>query len=330
MLPVFNRPVLLDMLTYCRPAGSPTERAFITKYIATLPGAYLDSHDNWHVHVDDSPVLWSCHTDTVHAYGGRQTLHVDADTVGLSRRYRRRSHCLGADDTAGVFLMWSMVLAQVPGHYVFHYGEETGGIGSSALSYDWPAELSHIRFAIALDRRGTADIITHQGMRRTASDTFAESLAAQLNDTPGLVYAPCSHGIYTDTAEYAEFIPECTNLSVGYAGEHGTRERLDMRHLETLFTALCNVDHTTLVESRVPSPAVQWSTSQTWSYIDVVRCEYCTLAYFHDESDAADNETYCCEACETQHLTEKRWTNDNPFLSDEYRDVQLALRLGVH
>jgi|ERR1700680_822098 len=320
----FNHSVLLDMLTYCRPAGSDTESYFTAKYIATLPGATQDRHGNWHVHVDDSPVLWSSHTDTVHRRDGRQTLHFDSTAVCLSRRSRKRSDCLGADDTAGVFLMWSMVHAGVPGHYVFHYGEEIGGQGSSALSYDWPAELSHIRFAIALDRRGTTDVITHQGMRRTCSDAFAESLAAGLD----MSYAPSSHGIYTDTYEYADTIPECTNLSVGYEREHSDREYLDLGHIQSLLVALCALDQTTLVESRIPSPDI-WpvkmsSSSFEWSYGTVLTCEYCCQAYYADESEASDRETFCGEDCESQYLTENRYRQ--MYLSDEYRDVQLALR----
>src|ERR1035437_4917737 len=87
---------LLDMLTYCRPAGSGAESAFIARFIATLPGATCDPFGNWHVVVGTSPILWSCHTDTVHDTSGRQTVHVAADgIVGLSRRSRPRSSCLG-------------------------------------------------------------------------------------------------------------------------------------------------------------------------------------------------------------------------------------------
>src|ERR1019366_6093943 len=83
---------LLDMLTYCRPAGSGAESAFIARFVATLPGAVVDPFGNWHVIIGTSPILWSCHTDTVHDTSGRQTVHVAADgVVGLSRRSRHMS-----------------------------------------------------------------------------------------------------------------------------------------------------------------------------------------------------------------------------------------------
>jgi hypothetical protein len=333
MSQVYNRSVLLDMLTYCRPAGSETEQSFIDKYIATLPGVTNDRHGNWHVTIGElSPVLWSCHTDTVHHKDGRQTLHVDTDidTVELSKRSRKRSSCLGADDTAGVFLMWSMVHASIPGHYVFHYGEEVGGQGSSSFAYEWPDELSHIRFAVALDRRGTDDVITHQGARRTASESFAQSLAVQLNTVAGLAYSPSSHGIYTDTYEYATIVPECTNLSVGYYHEHSTREYLDIGHVQSLLSALCALDQTALVEERVPTPedTYRWTAvgSHVWStvsYGTVLTCEYCRMGYYDDESNAADRETFCSEDCETQYLNEARYRAI--YLTDEYADVQTAL-----
>ena len=84
---------LLDMHTYCRPAGTETERAFIAKYIAVLPGAYQDHYRNWHVQIGESNILWSCHTDTVHNHEGRQTLHYDAvnQVLCLSRKSKHHS-----------------------------------------------------------------------------------------------------------------------------------------------------------------------------------------------------------------------------------------------
>src|ERR1035437_5086882 len=116
---------LFDMLTYCRPAGSGSESAFVARFVATLPGATCDPFNNWHVVIGTSPILWSCHTDTVHTASGRQTVRIAADgVVGLSWRSRHTSSCLGADDTAGVWLCHQMILSGVPGHYIFHYGEE--------------------------------------------------------------------------------------------------------------------------------------------------------------------------------------------------------------
>jgi acetylornithine deacetylase/succinyl-diaminopimelate desuccinylase-like protein len=248
---------LLELHTYCRPMGSTTEDEFIAKYIATLPNAERDPLGNWHVTIGDSRVLWSCHTDTVHADPGRQTVAYSPKDgiVCLSRRSARTSSCLGADDTAGVFICREMIARKVPGHYIFHYGEERGGIGSRGLAEDYGDWLkSSFDCAIALDRKGTQDVITWQGAGRTASDTFAKSLAAGL----GLNYAPCDTGIYTDTAEYAELIPECTNLSIGYESAHSRRECLDVNHVLSLLDALTVLDTSALVIERDPAEMWIW------------------------------------------------------------------------
>lgn len=240
---------LCEMLTYCRPHGSAEDYAFRAKYIESLPGVFPDLHDNLHVRIGDSPILWSSHTDTIHYVGGRQTVRVDANrqTIRLSRRSRKRSSCLGADDTVGVFLMVEMIKAEVPGHYVFHYGEESGCLGSSDLVYSSPELLHGARFAIALDRAGTSDVVTYQHGRRCASDAFAHSLAAQLCGQ----FTP-ARGIYTDTAEYMDVIPECTNLSVGYYHAHSRDEYIDFAHVGDLLAALVQLDSSRLVCERDP------------------------------------------------------------------------------
>ena len=40
--------------------------------------------------------------------------------------------CLGADDGAGIYIMLRMIETKKPGLYVFHRGEERGGIGAKA------------------------------------------------------------------------------------------------------------------------------------------------------------------------------------------------------
>ena len=242
---------LFDMLSYARPAGTYTEHAFIEKYVLTIPGIeydYCKPYGNWHVTIGNSRVLWSCHTDTVHAYSARQRIKVNKSGIISLHRKERLSSCLGSDDTAGVYLLRQMALRGIPGHYIFHACEEAGGKGSKALAREHGGWLSdNFDCAIALDRAGMADIITHQMYGRTASDAFAWSLADSL---PGL-YEPCP-GIYTDTAEYSDLIAECSNLSIGYEHAHTPRETLDTNHVERLLTALCNLDQSSLVIDRLP------------------------------------------------------------------------------
>jgi hypothetical protein len=152
-----------------------------------------------------------------------------------------------------------MVLAGIPGHYVFHYAEECGGIGSKDLAQHETEWLALHDYAIAFDRRGTKDIVTHQWCIRTASDAFAYSISDALGMAGIPDYAPHS-GIYTDTAEYEGLIAECSNLSVGYRHEHSPNETLDVAHLLKLLAALLRLDQSSLVHDREPGAVeYEWS-----------------------------------------------------------------------
>lgn len=140
---------------------------------------------------------------------------------------------LGADDKAGITILIKMISENVPGLYYFFIGEESGCIGSSALSKVWDkANFPVINRCIAFDRRGYDSIITSQG-GVTASDQFAAELAKRLNEY-GFWYNPDPTGIYTDSAEFTYVIPECTNISVGYFSEHTKSEKQDIEFLEYL------------------------------------------------------------------------------------------------
>lgn len=332
----FDLGMLLDMLTYRRPADSDTESQFIARYLPDT--AERDAFGNYHVTIGESPILWSCHTDTVHWNDGRQTISYDAKSgdIRLSKRSRRerskhsRSNCLGADDTAGVFLLVSLIRASVPGHYVFHYGEEIGGDGSSSLARYAPEIIADSRFAIALDRRGFSDVITHQAFSRCCSEEFADSLARQLN-AHGLKYAPSDRGVFTDTANYTGIVGECTNLSVGYLNEHSAQETLNARHLETLLSALSDLDPSALVDDRQPGeddPLVWhgWANARHTSILE--RCEYCGHLFETERSTAMDYAKYCSSDCETDDYRDIAARFGSTYLDPVYEDVTRALLQG--
>lgn len=324
--------VLLEMLTYARPAGSVTEGAFCNRFIATLPGAYRDRFDNWHVPIPhpnaDAPrVLWSSHTDTVAFRDGRQTVHYSPATgiVRLSdRAIRQGRNCLGADCTAGVWIMAQMILRNVPGHYVFHSAEEKGGIGSSDLADHYDDWLRAFAVAIAFDRRGTNSIITKQMSSRTASDAFAASLAAELARVGLHGYSADPTGVFTDTANYAHLIPECTNVSVGTAGEHRIGETLNVNHCALVLDAMCAVDPSAFVITRDPVD----EDPDDWRRVDP-----CFRGYLWDTDEDEDAELL--EIYEREHRIDVPTDDDptgvdsrfdsSPFLTREYADVHRAL-----
>ncbi len=245
---------LLEMLTYCRPAGSNAERAFVKRFIEPL-GTIEDEYGNHWLTIGTSPILWSCHTDTVHKRTGFQKV-----LYGAGIATAEGTNCLGADCTTGVWLMANMIRANVPGTYIFHRDEEIGGHGSQYIAMECSERLNGIDYAIAFDRRGISDIITHQMGGRCASNAFAESLASILAP---LAYAADSTGSFTDTANYSDIIPECTNLAVGYYRQHTSTEYQDIIHASALLDVLIAADWSQLVCARDPAKVDSWE-SRWW------------------------------------------------------------------
>jgi hypothetical protein len=188
-------------------------------------------------------ILWSCHIDTMHH--GRDVVTTQEVWQGDDGVWfvTDKDDCLGADDGAGVWLLMQMIQAKVPGTYIFHRGEERGGIGSKVMATEHTDFISTHTHAIAFDRRGTTSVITHQGGERGASDTFASFLI----ETLGMGHELDTTGSYTDTKEYFRLVPECLNFSIGYDSEHGSRETLDTTYLFALRDTMCGLDWTQVV-----------------------------------------------------------------------------------
>jgi len=229
---------LKKILSYCRSHGSKGEAAFIRDIIK--PHGFASMRNGAgevmaFMHEmrpeQDSKILWCCHIDTMHALDApeRQKIEFDEDT-GLI--YKTDGIPLGADDGAGVWLLLEMIRCGVPGTYLFHRGEERGGIGSNYISQHHSAWLKTFKYAVAFDRRGSDSVITEQMVGECASNEFAVSMAKVLNKHGKYMdFKPDDTGTFTDTANYADDVPECTNISVGYENEHSHRELLDVDYL---------------------------------------------------------------------------------------------------
>lgn len=274
-------PLLLEMLTYARPAGSRSERRFIRRFIVPT-GAKSDSYGNRILRIGSAPIVWCSHTDTVHRFGGRQDVRVIRDVVSAPF-----SNCLGADDTTGVWLMLEMIRHGVEGLYIFHRGEEVGCVGSRAIADNTPEVLDGIDYAISFDRRGTDSIVTHQMGQRTCSDVFARSLAEALG-TDDHMWADPS-GVYTDTNEYAHLVPECTNISVGYMNQHSRHETQDLWFADYLLGNLLSADYTKLIAARIPKNSWLWEDAED-EYDG-----YDDIEWYEDECD------FCLSPAEETH-----------------------------
>lgn len=254
-----------------RPASSSEETEWVNTYLFTPAmqkmGMYKDGfafrgetgEGNCIIEVGEgSRTLFSSHTDTVHRTGGPQNVMIDLED---SKLITDSGQCLGSDDGTGIWLMWELIKAGVPGLYIFHRAEEVGGQGSSYIANNHPELLEKYDRAIAFDRKDDWSIITHQGGSRCCSDAFGRDLAQKLN----MGHRLDTGGSFTDTANYDGIIPECTNLSVGYHNAHSGRENQEIPYLLDFRDALINIDWENLVTERDPT-IPDYSYGGSWGY----------------------------------------------------------------
>jgi hypothetical protein len=264
---------LMSMLYFAlslkRPHNGSGEQKLLEAIAQHIPRGFPKHYDEaGNLHVDArqteaNRTLFVSHVDTVHRDDG-----VNAIKQTPSVWYASGSQ-LGADDGAGTAMLMHLLYHKVPAYYIFTVGEECGGVGAKVVSDD-QALLKQFDRAIAFDRRNNSSVITHQGYGRCCSDAFAEALSDKFNDA-GLLYMPDDGGVYTDTAEFVDVIPECTNISIGYMAEHTDREALDILHFRHLADAVLSFDWDNLPTERDPSvdefgSGNNWWSGSLWGY----------------------------------------------------------------
>ena len=246
---------LARALSVKRPHNTPAVSDFTEWLFNALPAELksftsVDGAGNLHIdnRIAGSKTLFIAHVDTVHKGVGANKIRKTAT------HWYADGAPLGADDGAGVAMLMHLIHADVKGYYIFSQGEECGGIGAKHIATHHTDLLAQFDRAIAFDRRGIDSVISHQGMGRCASDVFCQALANDLNAfDETLMYSPDDTGVYTDTAEFTDIIPECTNISVGYYSEHGDQENLDIVHFEALSNAVLKVMWDSLPTDRDPT-----------------------------------------------------------------------------
>jgi hypothetical protein len=293
---------------------------------------HRDAAGNLHVDTRISKTnrtLFVAHVDTVHRKAGpnkiKQTnTHWYADGAAL-----------GADDGAGVAMLMHLLHAGVDAYYIFTQGEECGGIGATHIAKTQIDLLSEFDRAIAFDRRGIDSVITHQGRGRCCSDAFADALSAALSADDTLMYLPDSTGVYTDTAEFIEVIPECTNISVGYYSEHSDKESLDILHFTALAKRVAKIDWDSLPTDRDPTVVDTldwgWGAYAGTSLTGVSSVDSGEWAGLHDlRDDDYDMDSYTIELQEALYDAQagsKQWLIELMCESVWPEDPEMAERL---
>lgn len=224
-------------------------------------GIKRDNYGNYYFEIGEGyTTMFTSHLDTASVkskHGKKQKIKhffLD-DLVGTDGKT-----LLGADCKAGVTIMLNMIENEVPGLYYFFLGEEVGCLGSRWLANQMDSgkmfKGNKISKVISFDRRGTSSIITYQYNGRCASDKFADSLISEFKKQ-GMTFEKDDGGICTDSIQFQDFIPECTNISVGYYDEHTVRETQDLSFLEEISESVIDIDWESLAVDRDPS-VVDW------------------------------------------------------------------------
>ncbi len=229
-----------------------TERTYPAPYDKDFPiGEYIeglekDEYGNYVLRIGDSKTAFTCHLDTADSTP-KKVYHVIKD----NKVYTDGSSILGADDKAGFTIMYFMIKNKVPGIYLFFLEEEVGMKGSE---YFVKNEISKydIQRVISFDRRDYGSVITYQLGSRCCSDKFADELSRQL-EFGKLTFFKDSGGIYTDSYKFIEYVPECTNISVGYFNAHTCGEYQDIEYLTFICNRVLSVDWENLPSERNPS-----------------------------------------------------------------------------
>jgi hypothetical protein len=253
--------VFIELTKNTYPHGSENIIADKMFKLGLFPeGIDMDEHGNYFCKIGESRTIFASHLDTVSKVHEPVNHVLDGFMIKTDG-----TTTLGADDKAGVTILTWMMKNKIPGLYYFFIGEECGCIGSSAAAKS--GDFKDYDRIISFDRRATTSIITHQSWSRCCSDEFADAFCNELNKS-GLSYVKDDGGVYTDSAEFVDIIPECTNVSVGYYKEHTFNESQDIEHLVKLANACLKVDWENLPTKRDPNvyEAKEYKTSK-WSGI---------------------------------------------------------------
>lgn len=235
----------LELTDFTTPFGTEEDLEYILPTILEK-----DEFGNYFYHIGNSETIFTCHLDNYckkkekvnHVISGN-IIKTDGTTI------------LGADNKAGVVTLLYMISKNKPGTYYFFLGEEpilSGGCwGSSKIVNNKPEFLKKYKRAIAFDRKKTGSIITRQMAQQCCSDEFADDLIDRFSKV-GVSMQKDKTGYYTDTGNFIELIPECTNISIGVWNEHHTDEYVDISYVQKIAEAACKIDWEILPTIREP------------------------------------------------------------------------------
>lgn len=170
------------------------------------------------------PIMFVAHMDTVFKTPPNKIYYDAKQQVMWS------PDGLGADDRAGVYLIWKIVQSGYTPHICLTTNEELGGLGATQLVKDIPRCPFDIKYIVELDRQGVNDCVFYS----CANDKFEVFVE--------------SYGFLTDWGTFSDISEICpawkiagVNLSVGYKDEHHFTETLNVKAMNETFKKVCNM-----------------------------------------------------------------------------------------
>lgn len=266
--------LLTDIFSIPATSGGEDEmREFIWNFLAKEQIKFnVDTHGNlFNIDNKNMPLLNS-HMDTV----------AGEDDCKLQKFVKIRDNILsgygviGADDKCGIFIILSLLKEMKDLNFLFTIEEEIGCVG--AKSFILTRDISHLPYALVLDRYGSSDIICHSNNYGTKE---FENALHKLGKEFG--YRP-ERGLVSD-ADYINEQLSCANLSVGYYEHHTEHEFVKLSELENSLNYVRNITQNLKTKFKAPEVISQ-------SYYS-----YSTPVHWYDDSEeyiSAYNKTNTC------------------------------------
>lgn len=198
--------------------------------------------------IGDVPIVLVAHLDTVHISIPSEIYYDREEQVIWSPQG------IGADDRAGVYAIFRMVMDGLRPHVLFTTDEEKGGIGAAMAAKELSPELD---FAIELDRKGALDSVFYEC------------------DNPEFEKHINEYGFSTDWGTFSDISTLCpewgiagVNLSIGYVDEHTKYERLHVDHMLDTIEKVTKIikEHDSKKNKYKYIPSVDYGYGYTYNY----------------------------------------------------------------
>lgn len=172
--------------------------------------------------IGNIPVMLVAHMDTVFKDPPKKIFYDQKQHIMWSPQG------LGADDRAGVYLIWKIIQAGYRPYICLTTDEELGGIGAASFVEDVPNCLFDLKYIIELDRQGMNDCVFYS-CANAEFEAFVEKYGFVTN-----------FGSFSDISEICPVWKIAgVNLSVGYKNEHSQIETLNTSALLDTYKKVC-------------------------------------------------------------------------------------------